>query len=245
MKVIPFACLSDNYAYLLVCDKTGESVIVDPSEPEPVLRAVTAAGVTPGGIWNTHHHFDHTGGNEALASHYKLAWVSGHASDKGRIAGQTQFLEAGQRFKMGSLDVEILHIPGHTLGAIGYVVREPGGGTVMFTGDTMFHAGCGRLFEGTPAQMYTSLQSLVAVGADARVYPGHEYTLGNLRFAASVEPDSAAIREALAAATAKRDRGEPTVGTTVALERETNPFVRAKDGAALGVVRAAKDVWKG
>jgi hydroxyacylglutathione hydrolase len=115
----------------------------------------------------------------------------------------------------------------------------------MFTGDTMFHAGCGRLFEGTPAQMYTSLQSLVAVGADARVYPGHEYTLGNLRFAASVEPDSAAIREALAAATAKRDRGEPTVGTTVALERETNPFVRAKDGAALGVVRAAKDVWKG
>jgi hydroxyacylglutathione hydrolase len=245
VKVIPIPCLADNYAYLLVCDATRDAVVVDPSEPEPVFAAASAAGVTPGAIWNTHHHYDHTGGNEAVASHYNLVWVSGHASDKGRIPGQTEFLEAGSRFKMGALEVEILHIPGHTLGAIAYVVSGPGGEKVIFTGDTMFHAGCGRLFEGTPAQMHASLTSIVAQGDKARVYPGHEYTVANLRFAASVEPEREAIREALVRATDKRARNEPTVGTTIALERETNPFVRAADGATLGTIRAQKDAWRG
>jgi hydroxyacylglutathione hydrolase len=245
MKVVPIPCLSDNYAYLLVCEATREAVIVDPSEPGPVIPAIDAADVKLRGIWNTHHHFDHTGGNEAVAAHYKLTWVSGHASDKGRIAGQTEFLEAGQRFKMGRLDVEILHIPGHTLGAIAYVVRGEGEGVALFTGDTMFHGGCGRLFEGSPAQMHASLRSLVAVGDEARVYPGHEYTVSNLKFAASLEPANASIGDALTRAKDKRDRGETTVGTNIALEKETNPFVRAVDGEALRVVRAAKDAWKG
>ncbi len=247
MKVVPIPCLADNYAYLLVSDETRDAVIIDPSEPDQVIRAIEAEDVKLTGIWNTHHHFDHTGGNEGVAAHYKLTWVSGHASDKGRIAGQTEFLEAGQRFSMGGLGVEVLHIPGHTLGAIAYVVRGRGDttGPALFTGDTMFHGGCGRLFEGSPAQMHASLRSLVAQGDDARVYPGHEYTQSNLRFAASLEPGNAAIGDALVRASEKRARGEATVGTTIALERATNPFVRAADGEALRVVRAAKDAWKG
>jgi hydroxyacylglutathione hydrolase len=266
MKIVPVACLSDNYAYLVMCEATKEVAIVDPSEPEPVIRALATAGVTPRAIWNTHHHHDHTGGNAALAEHYGLTWVSGHASDKGRIEGQTRFLEAGARFTLGELDVEILHIPGHTLGAIAYVVRdgrgkghEKGREIALFTGDTMFHGGCGRLFEGTPAQMLASLQALVAVGDDARVYPGHEYTVGNLRFAHSVEPGHKAVADALAEAQALRDTGAPTVGTTIARERETNPFVRvsspeirkslgidsgADAASALGVIREAKNGFK-
>jgi hydroxyacylglutathione hydrolase len=258
-RVIPVACLSDNYAYLLVCDGTKEVAIVDPSEDAPVVRALDTAGLTPSAIWNTHHHHDHTGGNEALAAHYGIGWVSGHASDRGRIAGQTKFLEAGARFILGELDVEILHIPGHTLGAIAYVVRSKSGDVALFTGDTLFHGGCGRLFEGTPAQMNDSLKSLVAQGDAARVYPGHEYTVSNLRFAHSVEPSHQAVADALAAAQKLRDAGQPTVGTTIVLERETNPFVRtasaeirkslaiavdADESTALGVIREAKNSFK-
>ncbi len=246
-RVVPVACLADNYAYLLVCEATGGVAVVDPSEPEPVARALDALHLAPVAIWNTHHHLDHTGGNQALARQYGIAWVSGHASDRGRIEGQTRFLEAGERFPLGELDVEILHIPGHTLGAIAYVVRaasrrdEP----ALFTGDTMFHAGCGRLFEGTPAQMYSSLASLVAQGEAARVYPGHEYTVANLRFARSIEPGNPHVVSALADAEGLRAAGKPTVGTTIARERETNPFVRTESAEirrSLGIAYSADSV---
>ena len=127
MQIVPVACLSDNYAYLVIAG--ADVAIVDPSEPEPVIRALDALTprVTPRAIRNTHHHHDHTGGNEALVEKYGIPWVSGHASDRGRIAGQTRFLEAGEHFTLGDLDVEILHIPGHTLGAIAYVVRSKSG----------------------------------------------------------------------------------------------------------------------
>jgi hydroxyacylglutathione hydrolase len=258
LRVVPVACLSDNYAYLVVGKSGGEVAIVDPSEPAPVIAVLERENIKPTAIWNTHHHFDHTGGNEALAARYGIEWVSGHVSDKGRIAGQTRFLEAGERFGLGELGVEILHIPGHTLGAIAYVVRGSGQ-TAVFTGDTMFHAGCGRLFEGTPADMHASLQSLLAVGNEARVYPGHEYTVNNLRFAESVEPSHAPTRVALEEAKKRRDRGEPTVGTTIAHERAVNPFVRtrsaeirrslgvgeeADDVTALAAIRKAKDGFK-
>jgi hydroxyacylglutathione hydrolase len=259
MKVLPVACLSDNYAYLVVCEATGEAAVVDPSEPEPVVRAAAAAHVEPRAIWNTHHHHDHTGGNEALADRWGITEILAHGSDRGRIAGQTRSLQAGERFALGELGVEILHVPGHTLGAVAYVVRSRAGEVAMLTGDTMFHAGCGRLFEGTAAQMHASLQSLAAQGDDARVFPGHEYTLQNLRFAQTLEPHSEAVTDALAEARALRDRAQPTVGTTIARERETNPFLRtgssevrrrlgvdasASDVAALAAIRAAKDAFR-
>jgi len=245
MRVLPVASLADNYAYLVVCEATNLVAVVDPSEPEPVIRAASTAGLRPSAIWNTHHHADHTAGNEALVAHYGISSVSAHASDRGRVPGQTRSLEAGVRFTLGELEVEILHVPGHTLGAITYVVRTPSGEVALFTGDTMFHAGCGRLFEGTAAQMLASLERIAAVGEGAAVFPGHEYTVSNLRFAASIEPLHPPVRAALAEAEALRQRGLPTVGTTIARERQTNPFLRtasAEIRASLGIDRAADAV---
>jgi len=260
MKVIPVACLADNYAYLVVCEATGACAVVDPSEEGPVVRAIDTDKLSPLAIWNTHHHPDHTGGNEAVVARYAIENVTGYVSDKGRIPGQTRFAESGERFKLGELDVEVSHIPGHTLGAIAYTVRAKDGTVAVFTGDTMFHAGCGRLFEGTPAQMHASLQSILALGDEVRVYPGHEYTVSNLRFAQSVEPSNGKVADALAEAQALRAENKPTVGTNLARERETNPFVRtrspeirrslsiaadADDVAALAAIREAKNVFRG
>ena len=259
LVVVPVPCLSDNYAYFVGCDRTSECVIVDPSEAEPVLHMGKLAHIAPRAIWNTHHHLDHTGGNEAVAKHYGLDTVIGHASDRGRIPGQTGFVVAGESWKLGELDVSVLHIPGHTLGAIAYVVRSRAGEVALFTGDTMFHAGCGRLFEGTPAQMHASLESLASQGDLARVYPGHEYTVQNLRFAASIEPTNGAVTNALHAAEAQRANGKSTVGTNIGRERETNPFLRTGspeirrhlgiDGGAdavtaLAAIRKAKDAFR-
>ncbi len=258
-EILPVPCLTDNYAYLVVCSSTGEAAVVDPSEGTPVVRAAAAAGLRPVAVWNTHHHPDHTGGNEAIAEHFGIEWVSGHASDRGRIAGQTRFLDDGERFALGKLAVRVVHIPGHTRGAVAYVVRDDAGNAVAFTGDTMFHGGCGRLFEGTPADMHSSLQRIVALGDDVLVFPGHEYTVANLRFAASVEPSNAAVATALREALALRNQGKPTVGTTIARERATNPFLRtrepeirantgvaeaADDATALGAVREAKNAFR-
>jgi hydroxyacylglutathione hydrolase len=263
MLVTPIPCLKDNYAYLVVCEETGEAAIVDPSEAAPVALVVDASKASKGklsAIWNTHHHFDHVGGNEEIVKKYGVKTVCGHVSDDGRIPGQTRRLNEGDRFSFGVLDVTILHIPGHTLGAIAYVVRAPGEAPVVFTGDTLFLAGCGRLFEGTPAQMHASLQALAACGPGARVYCGHEYTQQNLRFAKHVEPANAAVDAASERARALRAEGKPTVPTLIEDELATNPFLRvrskeiratlgiadgADDAAALGAIRAAKDGFKG
>src|SRR5882672_7345562 len=150
MLVTPVPCLRDNYAYLVRADESKTALVVDPSEAEPVLRALEQHGLALGGILNTHHHADHVGGNEELARRagpLPMPFrICGHASDRGRIPGQTEFLEHGQEIEAAGLRAGILHIPGHTRGAVAYVFDG-----AVFTGDTMFAAGCGRLFEGTPA----------------------------------------------------------------------------------------------
>ena len=258
MKITSIPCLSDNYAYLVECETTGEKVLVDASEAAPILAALQARGVSKlAAIWSTHHHFDHVGGNEAVASALGVREVAGHASDKGRIPGQTRFLEEGEAFAVGGLRVEILHIPGHTTGAVAYVVTDDAKRTrAVFTGDTLFLAGCGRLFEGTPAMMHTSLSKLAALPGDTQVYCGHEYTKSNLRFAAHVEPSNAAIGARAARADELRAAEKPTVPGTMSDELATNPFLRvrsaeirrtlgiapdASDADALGAIRAAKD----
>jgi hydroxyacylglutathione hydrolase len=233
MSVTPIPCLTDNYAYLVTCDETKRSAIVDPSEAAPVLAAASGARVDA--IWNTHHHWDHVGGNEELVKKLGVGEVCGHASDRGRIAGQTRFLEEGDRFELGRLRVRILHIPGHTTGAVAYVVEGDGVAPAVFTGDTLFVAGCGRLFEGTSEMMFASLAKLAALPDETRVYCGHEYTKKNLAFAAHVEPDNADV------ARAARDLRVPSVPSTIAAEKRINPFVRAPTAAALTTLRAAKD----
>ena len=170
MKIVPVPCLEDNYAYLVIDESTGEAGVVDPSEADPVLAALQREGVELRAILKTHHHWDHVGGNKALLRKFPALSVYGHASDRGRIEGQTVFLNAGDDFSLATLLVGVLHNPGHTTGAVSYVIAD-----CVFTGDTLFAGGCGRLFEGSPADMYTSLvKTIGALPAETKVYFGHE-----------------------------------------------------------------------
>jgi hydroxyacylglutathione hydrolase len=246
-------CLSDNYCYLLHQPGKTDAIVVDASEDAPVLAALEARGLTPRAILATHHHVDHVGGNEGLLRRYPGLKVFGYRTDKGRIPGQTDFLEDEQEFDAAGIGVKALHIPGHTLGALAYVAEG-----AAFTGDTLFAAGCGRLFEGTAAQMYESLNlTLGALPDDTRVYCGHEYTLSNLKFAQALEPNNPEIARKLAWAQERRQEGVPTLPSTMREERMTNPFLRvgekdviaalkeppadASPQAVLAVVRKMKD----
>jgi hydroxyacylglutathione hydrolase len=240
MRIVPIPCLKDNYAYLVVCEATSAAAVVDPSEAAPVIAAVQREGVTLTAIWNTHHHWDHTGGNKDLLGAYPELEVIGHASDKGRIPGQTTFVQDGDEITLGKeVQARIIYNPGHTSGAISFHLAEPG---AVLTGDTLFLAGCGRLFEGTPAQMHASLARLAALPGETRVYCGHEYTASNLRFAAAVEPDSEAVRARASEVGRARAAGAPTVPGTVAQERATNPFLRAHLPEVASAARAAEPV---
>lgn len=228
MRIVSVPCLKDNFAYLVICETTGRAAVVDPGEAEPVTAAVAAAGVELVAVWATHHHADHVGGAlELVAAHPGLE-VVGFAGDRARIPGITREVVAGDTVALGDLRATIIENPGHTTGAISFFVD----GAAVFTGDTMFGAGCGRLFEGTAAQMATSMATLAALPPATAVYFGHEYTASNLRFAAAVEPDNAAVATRAAAIVA----GIATTPSTIADERATNPFVRS---AAPAVIAAA------
>jgi hydroxyacylglutathione hydrolase len=255
MRVIPVPCLKDNYAYV-VAVATGEGAIVDASEAEPVREVLRREGVVPRAIWSTHHHWDHVGGNAELAREFGLE-VVGHVSDRGRLPGLSRGVDTGDCVRVGDVEARCIHIPGHTLGAVAYFIdaKEE---RLVFTGDTLFCAGCGRLFEGTARQMHASLTRLAELPPDTRVYCGHEYTESNLRFAAKMEPSNDSVRSARERAAALRARSEPTVGTTLEEEGRINPFLRvrsaeirstlgisshADDATAFAAIRAAKDVF--
>lgn len=252
MRVLPIACFSDNYAYLVSADGSDEALVVDPSEAAPVLSALSNEGLRLSAILCTHHHWDHVGGNDALVQTLGPMPVYAHESSLGVIARQNQGVSHEQRFQAAGLEIRALHVPGHTLDAISYVI-----GDCVFTGDTMFAAGCGRLFEGTAEQMYDSLCNKIgALPAQTKVFCGHEYTVGNLRFAVHAEPENQAALERLDQAQQMRARGEPTVPSTLALEFLTNPFLRCKVPAivqrfsaptpegVLSLVRKAKDHFR-
>ena len=233
MKVIPIPCLSDNYSYLIVCEDTGQAGVVDPSDSAPVMEAVRDEGVQLVAILNTHHHWDHTGGNKDLVGKFPGLRVYGHHSDRGRIDGQTDWLEMNDEFSLGNLTVRALHNPGHTTGGVSYVV-----GDAVFTGDTLFAAGCGRLFEGTAAMMYRSLSETIgSLPEQTRVFFGHEYTEANLRFAQHLEPENPQINERLQKVRELRAQGRFTTPSTLAEEWQTNPFMRCDQDAVVQRVR--------
>jgi hydroxyacylglutathione hydrolase len=240
--------LSDNYTYVIACDETNEAAVVDAPEADPVIARVDQMGVNVTKILSTHHHPDHSMANPALAERYG-APVYGHVSDEGRLPGLTNPLEEGDTVDVGRQRARVLFIPAHTRGHIAYVFDDA---EAVFSGDTLFAGGCGRLFEGTPEMMYTALcEKLSALPDGMRVYCGHEYTESNLVFAAHVEPDNQAVAEKLERVRKLRAHAaadwhdatpdEMSIPSTLGEERATNPFMRAPDAAELGRIRTLKD----
>lgn len=223
LKVIQIPQLSDNYSFLLICEQTNQAAIIDCPEAKPMIAQIEALQVEPIAIFNTHHHWDHVDGNEELLARWPKMKVYGHEIDKDRIPGLTNPLQDGDQVTLGQHCAFVLFTPGHTKGHIAYWFEEQ---KKLFVGDTLFAAGCGRIFEGTHQQMHHSLQKLGALDKDATVYCGHEYTLSNINFALSVDPQNKALQKRQQEVLQKREKNEATVPFTLAEEWKTNPFLR-------------------
>ena len=239
LTVRQFPCLSDNYGFLIRDDATGLAACIDTPDAAAILRELDHLGWRLSLILNTHWHPDHAGGNAEVKA-ATGARVVGPAEVE-RLSPLDRRVIDGDIVDLGETRLEVMDTGGHTLGHITYFDAAD---QIAFVGDTLFALGCGRLFEGTAEQMWTSLSRLAALPAETAVYCAHEYTASNARFALSVD-DSPALRARAAEVFAARERGEPTVPTTIARERATNPFLRAGDAKTFAVVRAAKDAFKG
>ncbi|MEM9511166.1 MAG: hydroxyacylglutathione hydrolase [Cyanobacteria bacterium P01_E01_bin.48] len=234
MEIYRIPAFKDNYVFLLFDARDRSAAVVDPGDAAPVLSELKRLDARLTAIFNTHHHSDHVGGNRKLLRHFPNAAVYASAVDRDRIPGQTVKLQGGDRVHFGGEEAEVLFVPGHTRGHIAYYFRQSGH---LFCGDTLFGAGCGRLFEGTPAQMVASMTQLRALPDDTHVWCAHEYTLNNLKFAVTVDGDNAATRSRLERVYAARDRGEATVPLSLGVEKQTNPFLRWDDPALQAVTQ--------
>lgn len=223
MKVEVIACNFDNFSYLLICEKTGKAAIVDPAEYYPVSKVIHERGVDIEVIYCTHHHADHIGGLDDLVEEFQGIEVAGYEGDSKRISHLTHLLHDGDSVQFGDVTGVVKHTPGHTSGGICFLF-----GDHLFTGDTLFGGGCGRLFEGSPEEMFTSLHGVIdPLEEGVKIYFGHEYTLSNLKFAGFIEPDNINIKERIETAKELLENGGATTPSTVGLERETNPFLRS------------------
>ena len=239
LEVVAVPAFSDNYLWLVRDSASGDTAVIDPGDAAPVLAEADRRGWRIGQVLNTHWHPDHTGGNLAVKA--TGARVSGPAAEADRIPGIDVALKEGDAVSIGGHVGEVWEVPGHTLGHIAYIFRSAG---IAFVGDTLFAMGCGRLFEGTPDQMFASLTRLAALPGETLAYCAHEYTLANAKFAAHAEPENAATADRLADVERLRAGGQMTVPTTIALERATNPFIRAASVADFADRRAAKDSFR-
>ncbi len=237
LSVLTVPAFKDNYLWII--HNGANAAVVDPGDAEPILHALQAHGLTLTAILLTHHHADHIGGVPRLLEHAGVP-VFGPRNDG--IDAVTHPLGEGERVAVPGLDLafSVLDVPGHTLGHIAYV-RETPGAHWLFCGDTLFGAGCGRLFEGTPAQMAASLAKLAALPDDTLVYCAHEYTLSNLRFAEAVEPGNVALKMRVANDSRMRGTNLPTVPSNIAIEKATNPFLRATEP---GIVETLVDAGR-
>lgn len=241
LEIVRVPVLSDNYVWLAHDAASGETIVVDPAVAEPVLDAAAARGWRITQVWNTHWHPDHTGGNEAIKA-ATGATITGPAAEAARIPTLDHMVGEGDTVRIGDIVATVIDVPAHTAGHIAYHLPSE---AAVFVGDTLFAMGCGRLFEGTAAQMFANMARLAALPAETQVYCAHEYTLSNGRYAVVAEPENAAIAARLADVEAARAAGEATVPTTIALERATNPFMRAVSVDELAARRAAKDAFRG
>ncbi len=234
--IVAVPALQDNYIWLLHDPDSGATIVVDPSADRPVLESAEARGWAISQILNTHWHPDHTGGNAGIKA-ATGAPITAPAEAR-KVSQVDRVVGEGDRINVGPWEAEVWEIPCHTAGHVAYYLKDLG---IVFTGDTLFAMGCGRLFEGTADQMFDNLQRLAALPGETKVYCGHEYTLANARFAVTVEPDNRAIADRLARASAMRAEGLVTLPTTIGEERETNPFMRATNANDFARLRTMKD----
>ena len=239
LEIVAVLVLTDNYVWLIHDSESGETAAVDPSVAQPVLDAAAAKGWRITQILNTHWHPDHTGGNAGIQD-ATGAPVTAPAEAE-RVSKVDRIVSEGDRVRVCGAEAVVWDIPAHTAGHIAYYFEKEG---MIFVGDTMFAMGCGRLFEGTAQQMYANLKRIAELPEHVRIYCGHEYTLANARFAAHAEPGNRAIADRLAEVERLRDAGQITLPTTVAQERETNPFVRASNWEEFARLRAEKDSFR-
>ena len=237
LDVVRIPVLNDNYVWLLHDEASKETVVVDPAVAGPVLEAAQQRGWTISQIWNTHWHGDHVGGNAAIKAATGCS-ITGPAAEAEKIGTLDRMVREGDSVRIGAHRAAVLAVPAHTAGHVAYHLADD---HMIFVGDTLFAMGCGRLFEGTAAQMFANMQRLAELPDDTIVYCAHEYTQSNGRFALTVEPDNAALHARMAQVDAARLRGEATVPTSIGQERATNIFMRARDVAQLAERRAAKD----
>ncbi|GAB6067900.1 hydroxyacylglutathione hydrolase [Methylothermus subterraneus] len=225
LEILQVPALSDNYIYLLHEPESGQTAAVDPAAAEPVLSALAARGWRLSWVFNTHPHWDHVGANLALKQATGCQ-VVGFGGDSSRIPGIDRLVGEGDALELGASSCKVLEVPGHTRGHIAYWFAEA---NALFCGDTLFALGCGRLFEGTPEQMWNSLCKLRDLPEATRIYCAHEYTLDNARFALSLEPDYPPLLQRARQVEQQRAHNQPTVPSLLGEEKLTNPFLRADD----------------
>jgi len=241
LDIIRIPAFTDNYIWLVHDPVSNETVVIDPGDAAPVLAEAERRGWTIGQVWNTHWHGDHTGGNAEVKA-ATGAIVSGPAAEAAKIPTLDVQLADGDTVRLGEHVARVIAAPGHTAGHILFHMPED---ATIFVGDTLFAMGCGRLFEGTAEQMFGNMQWLATLPGETSVYCAHEYTQSNGRFALTVEPANAHVAARMRDVDAARAAGEPTVPTTIALERATNPFQRARSAEELAKYRADKDNFRG
>lgn len=239
IEILCVPAFNDNYIWLMHEEVTGETVVIDPAVAAPVLAAAEARGWTISQIWNTHWHADHIGGNAEIKAATGCV-ITGPTAESDKIDTLDVLVKGNDIATIGGMRAEVWDVPAHTMGHIAYYLPSAG---VIFVGDTLFAMGCGRLFEGTAAQMFANMQRFAKLDGATKVYCAHEYTLSNGAFALAMEPDNADIAARMADVKAMRERGEPTVPTTIAQERATNPFMRANTVEELARLRSAKDTF--
>ena len=234
VEIIP--CLQDNYSYLII-DENNNACVIDPSEAKPVIDLVERKKINLKYILNTHHHYDHIGGNEELKKKYNSI-VVGYKDDAERIPGINVLVENNQVWKSDNFEAKIIHIPGHTTGHISFHFFNE---KLIFTGDTLFSLGCGKIFEGTYQEMFESLNKIKSLPADTKIYCGHEYTLQNSKFCIKHDPENTNLQNKMLEIAEKLEKAQPTIPSTLKDEIECNIFLRAKNVESFSKLRDLKD----
>ena len=234
VEIIP--CLQDNYSYLII-DENNNACVIDPSEAKPVIDLVERKKINLKYILNTHHHYDHIGGNEELKKKYNSI-VVGYKDDAERIPGINVLVENNQVWKSDNFEAKIIHIPGHTTGHISFHFFNE---KLIFTGDTLFSLGCGKIFEGTYQEMFESLNKIKSLPEDTKIYCGHEYTLQNSKFCIKHDPENTNLQNKMLEIAEKLEKAQPTIPSTLKDEIECNIFLRAKNVESFSKLRDLKD----